>query len=756
MHKLFLLLIYVCLNSAKLDSQTTVFKNGDDGFLCYRIPAIVKAPNGELLAFCEARKHNCGDHGDVRIVLKRSNDNGKTWGSLQIVAENDSFQAGNPAPVYDLWDKKYKNGRLFLFYNTGTNASEQDVREGKAIREVWYKTSVDNGKIWSSPVNITPSVSRPNKPSVKPQYRFKEDWRSYANTPGHALQLTRGKHKGRLFIAANHSEGAPKAQFKDYAAHGFYSDNHGKTWQLAPSVNFPSSNESTAAELANGGILLNIRNQSGESKFRLMAFSQSAGAKWDTVYLEKQLPDPVCEGSMVNFKTKTGQNVLLFSNLNHSTKRENLTLYASVDEGKTWRIKKVICEGSSAYSDLVIQNDNRIGVLYEKDNYTKIVYQNFYDDFTFNQPLPNQDYFTLRNGLKNSFDAINNDKKATVAFLGGSITHNKGWRDKTCVYLKEMFPKTHFRFIAAGIPSLGSLPHAFRLQQDLLDSGKIDLLFVEAAVNDRANGTDSLTQIRALEGIVRHAKKANPNMDIVLMSFADPDKTQDYDDHKEPIEVKNHELIAAHYQLPSINLAKEIRDRMQNKEFSWRDDFNDLHPSVFGQELYFSTIKSLLNACFNASTTAIRTSNPEPLNKSSFVTGKYYAFDNAQYDTHWSLDNNWQPTDGLPTRQGFVHVPVLVSTTPESTLSLPFEGTAVGISIVSGADAGMISYSIDGAPYKNLDLYTRWSGQLHLPWYLVLGAGLTPDKHVLTLKISVEKNPKSKGNACRIVHFLVN
>lgn len=984
------------------NAQTTVFKNGDDGFLCYRIPAVVKAPNGDLLAFCEARKNNCGDHGDVRIVLKRSSDNGTTWGKLEIVAENANDQAGNPAPVFDLMDKKHKNGRLFLFYNTGT-ASEQEVRQGKAIREVWYKTSLDNGKTWSERVNITPSVSKPNKPSINPKYNFKEDWRSYANTPGHALQLTNGKYKGRIFIPANHSEGAPKPNAHDYTAHGFYSDNHGKTWQLTPSVNYPSSNESTAAELSNGGILMNIRNQSGDSKHRLLAFSKNSGAKWDTFFIEKQLPDPVCEGSMINYSTPKGQNVLLFSNLNHSTKRENLTLYMSADDGKTWRNAKVICKGNSAYSDLVIQQDNRVGVLYEKDDYTKIVYESIsYDDlfavsksdlwkgfertyfkignhnayfvkpktvlagkpwiwrasfpdwhtdmdsillekgfhlvyvniddqygspyamqiwdktyqylvdsldfapqtalegvsrgglyvyawakrnpdkvaciyneapvcdakswpggkgkgkgskdnwtqylqvfrmteeealsfkdnptdnldglaafkvpilhvisnddkivpsdentyllvqrytalggpatiypvtdgpqnleghhfpinkadewadfiiknsFPVKKILPNTAYINLRNGLKTRFDK----GKTTVAFLGGSITYNKGWRTKTCAYLKECFPDTDFRFIAAGIPSLGSLPHAFRLQRDLLDSGKIDLLFVEAAVNDRANGTDSLTQIRALEGIVQHAKKSNPNMDIIFMSFADPNKTQDYDEGKEPIEIKNHELVAKHYGLPSINFAKEIRDKMRNKEFSWAYDFKDLHPSVFGQELYFSAIKKLLSTCFdNPKTLTNSKLDVPPLNQNSFNNGKYYSIENAKYDAHWTLHKDWTPTDGLGTREGFVHVPMLVSTTPESALTLNFKGTAVGISIISGADAGTISYSIDGNSPKNLDLYTQWSSYLHLPWYLMLDSGLPQGEHTLHLKISAEKNPKSKGSACRLVHFLVN
>jgi sialidase-1 len=372
--------------------------------------------------------------------------------------------------------------------------------------------------------------------------------------------------------------------------------------------------------------------------------------------------------------------------------------------------------------------------------------------------LPNKDYFNIRNGLKNSFQAITGTKKATVAFLGGSITYNnKSWRTKTCTYLKEAFPETDFRFINAGIPSLGSLPHAFRLKRDLLDSGKIDLLFVEAAVNDRANGTDSLTQIQALEGIVRHAKTTNPNIDIVVMSFADPDKTQDYDNGKEPVEVKNHELVAEHYRLPSINLAKAVRDKIQHKEFSWAYDFKDLHPSAFGQELYFSAIKSLFLQCFSPS--KLLKNNvvqADFLNKNSFTKGQYYPLENAQLQANWTLDKNWKPTDKLETRDGFVNVPMIVSTTPENELSLNFKGTAVGISIVSGPDAGIISYSVDNAPFKKLDLFTQWSNQLHLPWYLMLGAGLAQGEHVLKLRISPEKNPKSQGNACRIVHFLVN
>lgn len=386
-----------------------------------------------------------------------------------------------------------------------------------------------------------------------------------------------------------------------------------------------------------------------------------------------------------------------------------------------------------------------------------------------NTLLPPSDYFMIRNGLSNSFHAMTVARSATVAFLGGSITYNPGWRDKTCAFLREKFPSTQFHFIAAGIPSLGSLPHAFRLQRDVLDSGKVDLLFVETAVNDRVNGTDSLTQIRALEGIVRHAKKANPRMDIIFMSFADPNKTSDYEHGKTPPEVANHELVAAHYGLPSINLAKEVHDKIAHHEFSWEKDFKDLHPSPFGQELYFAAIRDLLSTCYDSlqiadngngqiavpTKTHLRRRLPTPLDKASLVNGVYEGTDRAQYKD-WDFDTAWTPADSLPTRHGFVNIPMLTSTTPGATLSFPFKGQAVGMSIVSGADAGIVSWSIDGAPAQKTDLYTAWSAKLHLPWYVLFAAGLKNTHHILELTIEPEKNSKSKGTACRIVYFLVD
>jgi sialidase-1 len=93
---------------------------------------------------------------------------------------------------------------------------------------------------------------------------------------------------------------------------------------------------------------------------------------------------------------------------------------------------------------------------------------------------------------------------------------------------------------------------------------------------------------------------------------------------------------------------------------------------------------------------------------------------------------------------------------PGAELEFPFKGNAVGIAVVSGPDAGIIEYNIDGGAFKKIDLYTQWSSWLHLPWYLLLGSGLNGLPHKLHLRISGDRNPKSKGTSCRIVHFLVN
>ncbi len=367
MKKLSLLLLAVfCLSSLTKGQDkkaVPVFESGHDGYKSFRIPAIIRLPNKDLLAFAEGRVNGAGDFGHVNIVMKRSTDNGESWSSLKVVARNDTLQAGNAAPVVDLTDPKYPEGRVFLFYNTG-DVSEGALRQGKGHRKVWYKTSTDGGETWSQPVNITAQVK-------------KKAWRAYANTPGHAMQFRWGKYKGRIYVAANHSKGDPQPHFKDYQAHGYYTDDHGKTFHLSENVSFLGSNENAAAELPGNGLMLNTRNQAGSPRERIISISSDGGQSWDTTYYDSQLPDPVNQGSILNIGGEKHKKYLAFCNAASPTDRVDLTLRISFDAGKTWPKSYLVDKKgeSTAYSDIVKVSNHRIGVLYERKGYSQIVFK---------------------------------------------------------------------------------------------------------------------------------------------------------------------------------------------------------------------------------------------------------------------------------------------------------------------------------------------------------------------------------------------
>lgn len=368
--------------------------------------------------------------------------------------------------------------------------------------------------------------------------------------------------------------------------------------------------------------------------------------------------------------------------------------------------------------------------------------------------LPSDNFIKMNGGIGNFLGVVKNKEKATVAFLGGSITAGAGWRDHVQAYLQHEYPNVEFTFLNAGIPSLGSVPHSFRFSRDVFKAGAIDLVFVESAVNDLANGTPVGHQRRALEGIIRHARREQPWMDIVLMAFADEDKVKDYAAGKIPQEVQVHSDIADHYRLPFINLAKEVADRIAAGEFTWKDDFIDLHPSPFGHKLYFRTIRRMFEMGRERKTKLHKM--PKPMDTFAYSRGAYVPVDAATIQRGFTINASWTPTDQAKTRKNFVNVPVLEGTTEGASLTLSFRGSAAGIAIVSGPDAGMINVSVDGGPAKTIDLYTQWSKSLHLPWYLVLADGLDNGEHKLTITLSSSKNPRATGTACRIVHFLVN
>ena len=368
--------------------------------------------------------------------------------------------------------------------------------------------------------------------------------------------------------------------------------------------------------------------------------------------------------------------------------------------------------------------------------------------------------YTLRGDYRNSYQMFEKERVGTVAFLGGSITEMKGWRDMICEDLKQRFPYTKFTFIDAGIPSTGSTPGAFRLADDVLSKAKVDLLLVEAAVNDDTNGFNAIEQVRGMEGIVRHALLSNPSMDIMMLHFIYDPFIPKLDGGQMPDVILNHERVANHYLIPSVNLATEIAARMREGEFNW-EQFGGTHPKPLGHAYYAATINKVLDEMYASCVAAGPAVKPHvlpavPLDGYSYTNGKLVDIRQAHINKGWQLVPSWTPRLIAETRPGFVDVPMLETDRPGAKLTLDFEGTAVGIFCVSGPAAGILEYSIDGAPFKKLDTFTAWSGGLYIPWVYTFDTELPKGKHRLMLRMSKDHHPQSKGTACQIRQFVVN
>ena len=367
----------------------------------------------------------------------------------------------------------------------------------------------------------------------------------------------------------------------------------------------------------------------------------------------------------------------------------------------------------------------------------------------------------LRDGLDRCRRRFEERGRGRVAFLGGSITHNPGWRDQVCEYLSARFPETEFEFVAAGIPSMGSTPGAFRLARDVFGTGPVDLLFQEAAVNDSTNGRAAIEMTRGVEGIVRHARALSPDVDVVLLHFVDPAKVETIRGGGTPEVVLRHEAVARAYGLPSVDLAREVTRRIDAGQFTWEEDFVDLHPSPFGQRLYASSVRRLLAAAWAGPLPE----SPEPrelppaLDPHSYDRGALLDIGLARDLVGFERRERCDPRKGGVgggVRPGFHGVPMLVAESPGASMVLPFTGRAVGVWVAAGPDAGRLRFRVDGGPWENRELFTPWSGGLHLPWVHVLAAELQRGEHLLEVRVDEGRHERSRGRAVRIVPLVVN
>lgn len=320
-----------------------VFDMWEDGSQFYRIPALVVAADGSLVAFADKRGDRMNDLPNIiSIVAKRSVDGGQTWSAPVTVAAGDSLSG-----------KTYGDVAVALHHPTGNLVAVYSGDQGfwgsnKEKRAGFYvSTSSDNGLTWTAPRRITDQI-------------YQESWFGAFCASGRMLCTP----DGRLLFVAN-TRLLARHELKDVYEFVCCSDDGGETWKvLNPESRIPADgigNESKLVQLPGGDLIMSIRTP-GQRRF---SRSVDGGYTWSSDYKIPELVEPDCNGDIISVSGAGGKELLLHSLPADGKVRRDVSVYASADDGVTWCLERQLYRGLSAYTSMAQLPDGSIGCLVE-------------------------------------------------------------------------------------------------------------------------------------------------------------------------------------------------------------------------------------------------------------------------------------------------------------------------------------------------------------------------------------------------------
>jgi len=337
-----------------IDFRNDVFVRQQDGYHTYRIPVMVVTDKGTALLFCEGRKRSRQDGGDVDLLLKRSEDGGRSWSKQVLIHEEGGdapIRVGNPCAIVE------RDGKcVHLLFTRGG---------GECL---FYTKSTDDGKTWSELVTASDVPGEKEYTGTSFLKDFGGSPVRLGAGPVHGIQTQQGRLIAPSYVGRT-IDGQPRG-----GSCIIYSDDGGKTWNaggVIPYVDEMRHGECTVVERSDGSLLMNMRAGGPGTYalgYRVLSGSSDGGATWSQPVVDKNLPCPACQASMI----RLGEKEILFLNpavhregAFHLRSRRNLTLRLSQDDGRTWAYSRVLNEGLAGYSDMAVTKEGKILCVFE-------------------------------------------------------------------------------------------------------------------------------------------------------------------------------------------------------------------------------------------------------------------------------------------------------------------------------------------------------------------------------------------------------
>lgn len=267
--------------------------------------------------------------GNAGVVIRRSEDGGKTWG-----------------PSVTLAEVGYNGGGALVDRTSGDILVFVEDRQPPAPLKLYR--SQDDGRSWK----IQPTEIASDANGHQPNMHMNE----------HGITLMYGRHKGRLLRPARYYAGGGEQNWHRQYTNAVYSDDGGQTWKTSGPFPEKGTGEAALVELVDGRIYYNSRvhwPKRPRNRRRREAWSADGGQTWKDWRIIDALPDGDqgraygCMGGLTRLPL-SDCDILLFSNLDtDASHRERVTVWASFDGGKTWPVKRLVDGGRSGYSSMV-------------------------------------------------------------------------------------------------------------------------------------------------------------------------------------------------------------------------------------------------------------------------------------------------------------------------------------------------------------------------------------------------------------------
>jgi len=361
-----------------------------------------------------------------------------------------------------------------------------------------------------------------------------------------------------------------------------------------------------------------------------------------------------------------------------------------------------------------------------------------------------------RGGVPNFIARMEKERKAHVAFLGGSITQNQtGHTAMVPEWLEKTYPEVEFTFTNAGLSSTCSVTGAFRADRDVFSKGPVDLLVVEFAVNDDQDaGHDRKTAIRGLEGIIRQYFEANPTGDVISVQFVNPQMLEKKQAGEAVVSVEAHKAAARNYGLAIVDVGQALADEIAAGTMTWDKDYGGTHPNKLGYRFASDLIIKVIDDTVSGETPQTVTL-PDPLDEKSYSGATMVDVQTFNWLGGWKygqVSKELLPVGQI--RADYEVYPAIRSDEPGNYLYYNFSGTMLGAFVLAGPDAGRLEVSIDSGEWMPVDLHHHYSKSLNYPRSVVLVDDLSDAYHQAAIRTAVGDSEEKK--TATILHFQVN